>query len=115
MSKIHILESDNANSYKAVIHFPIPPGNNSVAMSWKACGLESGKTGTTILKIGSAPGNITQSEYDSIIAGDTVEIVQAINPGLNPSNQAAEALCDIAIANWSADTARILKYYGHTI
>jgi hypothetical protein len=72
-------------------------------------------TGATILEVGTAPGNILQAEYDSIIAGDTVEIIRSINPGMTPTNAAVEDLCDIQMSNWIADSARILKYYGHTI
>lgn len=115
MSKIHILESDNSHSYKVVIHFPTPAGNNSVGHSWKTCGLESGLIGGTSLDVGTGPGNIIQAEYDSIIAGDIVEIIMSISPGVTPSNAAVEALCDILIAAWNDDTARVLKYYGHNI
>jgi len=115
MSKIHILESDNSNIYKVAIHFAISTGNNSVGYSWKACGLESGLTGTTVMEVGTEPGNVTQAEYDSIIAGDTVEIIKSINPGLSPTDAAVEELCDIEIATWNADASRILKYYGHKI
>ena len=41
--------------------------------------------------------------------------IEWIKPGLTPTNAAIEALCDIAISTWTADTARILKYYGHKI
>jgi len=115
MSKIHVLESNNDFAYKVVIHFPIPTGNNSVGLTWKLCGLSSKKTGSTILEVGTGPGNITQLEYDNIINGDIVEIIRSINPGMNPTNMAVEALCNIYILNWLADNSRILKYYGHTI
>lgn len=115
MSKIHILKSDNSWSYNVAIHFAVPAGNNTVGYSWKACGLGSGLTGTTSLEVGTGPGNITQAEYDSIIAGDVIEILKTISPGLNPTSAAVEALCDIKIAVWQADTARVLKYYGYKI
>ena len=115
MSKIHILKSNNNRSYIVAIHFDTPTGNNSAGYSWKACGLESGLIGTTSLEVGTGPGDITQVEHDSIIAGDIIEIIKTINPGLNPSNTAVEALCDILISMSNADMARILKYYGHKI
>jgi len=115
MSKVHILNSDNAVSYRVAIHFATPAGDNSVGYSWKSCGLESGLTGTTILEVGTEPGNVTQAEYDSIIAGNTVEIVKSINPGLSPTDAAVEELCDILITMWNEDASRILKYYGHKI
>jgi len=115
MSKIHVLKSDNNQSYEIVIHFDTPIGNNIVGLSWKACGLESGMIGTTILEVGTAPSNITQVEYDSIIAGDTVEIIKNVTVGTSPTNTMIEALVDIYINEWNSDTARILKYFGHTI
>jgi len=113
--KITILESDNEHGYKVAIHFATPAGSNSVGMSWKECALAAGMIGTTALEVGTAPGNISQAEHDDIIAGDTIEIITTINPGLNPTNAAVEALCNIAVSNWKANMARILKYYGHTI
>lgn len=115
MSKIHILESDNGWSYKVGIHFAVPPGNNSAGYSWKLCGLESGAAGVTALEVGTGPSNITQEEYDSIIAGDIIEIITSISSGRNPTNAAVESLCDIAMDEWKADASRILKYYGHKI
>jgi len=112
---MHILESDNGWSYRVAIHFTTPPGDNSVGYSWKACGLKSGITGTTILEVGTGPGDLTQVEYDSIIAGDTIEIIEHISPGLDPSNDIVEALCDVQINVWKEDISRILKYFGHKI
>ena len=115
MSKVHILNSDNAVSYRVAIHFATSSGNNTIGQSWKACALANADIGSTILEVGTGPGDVTQAEYDDIIAGDIVEIVRSIKPGLNPTNVAVEALCDIEIATWEADMVRVLKYYGHTI
>jgi hypothetical protein len=115
MSKIHILESNNAFGYKVAIHFPTPIGNNSVGNSWKSCALSAGNIGSTVLSVGTEPGNITPAEYDSIIAGDTVECIETICPGLNPANAAVEHLVDMYIVDWKAYMSRVLKYYGHKI
>ena len=113
--KIFILESDNANSYKVAIHFATPTGNNSVGNSWKAGALGSKMIGTTTLEVGSEPGNISQAEHDSIISGDTIEIIRSINPGLDPSNAAVVDACNICVGEYQANMARILRYYGHVI
>jgi len=97
------------------IHFDMPTGSNSAGYSWKVCGLKSGITGTTSLEVGTGPSNITQAEYDSIIAGDTIEIITVISPGLNPTNSVVEALCNVEIAVWQENMARVLKYFGHKI
>ena len=115
MSKIHILESNNAFGYKVAIHFSTPTGNNAIGKSWKSCALSAGNIGSTILPIGTDSGGITQAEYNSIIAGDTVEIIESISPGLNPSNAAVESLVNIYIDEWKAYMQRVLRYYGHTI
>ncbi len=115
MSKVHILESDNNYGYKVAIHFATPVGNNSVGESWKDCGLADGSIGSTVLKVGTAPGNVTQAEYDSIIAGNTIEIIRTITPGTTPTNAAVEELVDIRISEYQASMSNILKYYGHTI
>ena len=113
--KIYILESDNDNSYKVAIHFATPSGNNSVGKSWKGCALTAGMIGTTALEVGTEPGNISQAEHDSIITGDTIEIIRSINPGLAPANATVVEACETCISEYQADMARILKYYGHTI
>jgi len=92
MSKIHVLESNNNKSYKVAIHFDVPTGNNTAGFSWKSVGLNSGTTGTTSLEVGINPSNITQEEYDSIIAGDIIEIVKNISIEGEATNAAVEAL-----------------------
>ena len=115
MAKIHILESDNNFGYKVAIHFPTPAGSNAIGVSWKSCAIQSGSIGTTVLSIGTEPANITQAEYDSILSGDTVEIIKTVNVGVNPSNTSVEHLVDICITEWETSMAKTLKYYGHVI
>ena len=112
--KIHALEGNNDKSYRVAIHFTIPVGDNPVGFSWKDVGMESGTIGSTILKVGVKPSNITQEEYDSIIAGDIVEIVKTIYTG-TATNASVEALADIAITEAQAEMSSKLAYYGHTI
>uniref|UniRef100_A0A6M3M1I9 Uncharacterized protein n=1 Tax=viral metagenome TaxID=1070528 RepID=A0A6M3M1I9_9ZZZZ len=115
MSKIHILKSDNNQSYEIAIHFATPAGNNTVGFSWKSCGLACGMTGTTSLEVGTEPSNITQSEYDDIIAGNVIEIVRSVTVGTSPTNAMVEQLADIYISEYQNDVAKVLKYFGHTI
>lgn len=111
---IYILEQNNRR-YKVAIHFATSAGNNSAGKSWKACALSSGMIGSTILEVGVEPGNISQAVYDSIIAGDTIEIVRTIAPGTNPTIASVNALCDILVSEYQAGMAGTLKYYGYTI
>lgn len=112
--KIIVLKQDNRR-YKVAIHFTTPAGNNSVGNSWKDCALAAGIIGTTILEVGTAPGEITQVEHDAITAGTTVEIVKVIAPGSNPTNASVLALCNTLISEWQAGVGDTLKYYGHVI
>lgn len=106
--KIHILEKIN-NSYRVAIHFAIPAGNNLAGKSWKSVGLASGKTGSTCLEV----GDITQTEYDSILAGDIIEIVRVID---TPATETAvNKLADILINEYKENLSNSLKHYGHTI
>ena len=114
MSKIHILEAENF-SYKVAIHFAMSLGNNSVGISWKDAAMASGKAGATSLIVGTSASNITQIEYDNLISGDTIEIIETVNVGINPSNASVELLCDKLITEWKAKMAQTLQYYGHTI
>ena len=115
MAKIHILESDNNFGYEVAIHFPTPTGNNAIGVSWKSCAIQNGSIGMTALSVGTEPANITQAEYDSILSGDTVEIIKTIDAGINPSNISVEHLVDICISEWETSMVKTLKYYGHTI
>lgn len=112
MAKIHILEKTNS-SYRIAIHFDTPVGDNSVGKSWKSVGLASGKTGFTCLKVGTEPSNIIQAEYDSILAGDVIEIVKDIDTPAN--NVAVEALADILINEYKENMSNSLEYYGYII
>ena len=113
MAKIHVLEGSDYQ-YKIVAHFPVPEGNNSVENSWKSCLLASYPP-APVLTVGTGPGNITQVEYDDIMAGDVLEIVRTIAPGTTPTNAAVIKLADKYIAEYLSSLANILKYYGHTI
>lgn len=108
--KIHILEKIN-KSYRVVIHFATPTGNNSAGKSWKSVGLASGKIGSTCLKVET--NNITQEEYDQILSGDVIEIVRVID---TPATEiAVNKLADILINEYEENMAQSLKYYGYTI
>lgn len=113
MAKVHVLEGNNYQ-YRIVAHFPVPEGNNTVGNSWKSCLLASHPP-APVLSVGIGPGNITQTEYDDIIAGDVLEIVRTIAVGTTPTNTSVIKLADKYIAEYLSGLANVLKYYGHTI
>lgn len=107
--------SDNNQSYEIAIHYPTPSGSNTIGETWKACGLASGLIGATVLEVGTGPSNITQAEYDDIIAGDVIELFRSATVGTSPTNAMIDALADIFITEANNNLSRLLKYFGHTI
>ena len=115
MSRVHVRNSDGNSGYNIVIHFPVSTDNNAVGRSIKSCALANGLTGHTGLVVGTAPGDISQGEYDQLIAGDIVEINKTIHPGINPTNASVNVLADILVNEFTTNMTHVLKYYGHTI
>lgn len=109
MSKIHALEGDGNLTY-CVIHFAMPSGSNSAGKTWKAVGLASGYTGVTSRVVGTGPGQLTQAEYDSIIAGNTAEISGSTNA--DKTVDEINAWADSQIIAWQGQMASKLKWFG---
>lgn len=111
-SKIHVLEGNDNGEYRVVIHEAMPVGNNSAGKAWKNC-LLNAKDGvlSSILSVGTEPGNITQIEADSIIAGDVFEVVTMIKADNNASRT---ELINLAIRDKKIELQRKYKFYGHS-
>jgi hypothetical protein len=113
MSKIHVLENNNGQ-YKTVIHFTVPPGNNSAGKSWKDCALAGGEGVTTVLTVGDLPGQITQAEHDDIVAGNVLEIICNILVESGGATSASlDKLADKEIAAKQGTLQQKYKYYGY--
>lgn len=117
MSKVHVFENTGENKYRCVIHIATATGtNNLVGATWKDIFLASGRAGSTILTVGTKLGNITQAEYDSIIAGDLLEIVAMIPlEGGAFAGPALNADVAAAVADWKTRTQNELRHYGQVI
>ena len=111
MSKIHVLKAGNSRNYQVVIHTPVPSGSNSVSVTYKDCLLQTGEFLTTILSVGTGPGQILQTEKDTIVAGDVAEIVTTIN---EEASSALDEVADTIIAEIEAQVVRQYKFFGHT-
>lgn len=112
--KLHVLEALGQGRYRVVLHTPMPGGNNSAGVTWKAAYLAAGLA-TSVLVVGSNPGQTTQVEKDSITAGDVIEIVSEIlteTGGTTPAS--VTYMADLIIAAALAALQVRLKYYGYT-
>lgn len=115
MAKIHALKLQPSGGCSIVIHVNMPGGNNSAGKPWKDCYL-SDLEPTSILKVGTAPGNISQAEYDSIEAGDIIElrrVIQIESGGATLSS--IQELVDKIVVEELEILQRKYKHYGKEI
>ena len=115
MSKVHVL-TGMSGRYTAVLHAPIPSGNNAVGVSWKACLLSSG-TPVSALPIGMGYGQITQVEASQIAVGDVLEYQWEIPTnadGSAPTTTFINSLADQEIIARNLKSAVEYKYFGYT-
>lgn len=114
MSKIHVLETDHREA-KVVLHTDTPAGNNSVGISWKEAGLNSGRLGTTVLTEGTGAGQIATAEKTQVESGDVIEIADTIHVESGGATSASiDEMADQLIDKHEADLQIILNYYGYT-
>jgi len=119
MAKIHVLKANESGMYRVVIHTPTPAGTNSVGELWKDAGLRGGDLGSTVLVVGTGPGEITQPESDAIIAGDTMELSASflIESGGSTNPELITTLTQMAddfIDERKLRLQRKYKYYGYS-
>ena len=114
MAKLHVLRI-NGDQVELLIHFIMPSGSNSVAITWKAAALAAGLIGLT-------PHAMADStEKVAIQAGDTVELQTSLDMHeVNPSNlsgtplvAALNAVANAKKAEWLAEQQKVLKYWGY--
>lgn len=120
MPKIHILEQTSANVYRAVAHFAMPTGNNSMGTSWQNCWLASFGAGApaTALTVGNTVGKISQSEANQVASGALIEIVFFFgdDPALDTAGRQSQMnlFADRAIDEFKTAFAERFKFYGYT-
>lgn len=116
MSKAHILTSDGRGQYTAVVHVPVPAGNNSAGKAWKTVLLKSGESGATELSVGTGPSDITQSEKNDITVGDVLEFRISVRVESGGATVASvEQMVNSAIVDKKAQLVSQYKYFGFTL
>ncbi len=121
--KVHVLEQSGPRAFHCVLHALIPAGNNSAGVAWKAAAIGAKVSGpdhidtgkASVLSIGTGgAGQITQAEYDQLVAGDVIEfdVTLELESGGTTSAQ-VNALASQAIAERQTDLAAKLKWFGH--
>jgi hypothetical protein len=111
--KVHVLDAQSTSRYRVVLHTPMPVGNNSAGVTWKAAYLAAGLA-VSILPVGSAPGTTTQAEHDAILAGDTIEILGEIPAESGGATSASVTqMADALIASALSVLQARLRYYGY--
>ncbi len=115
MSKIHVLTGGGNNVYTVVVHIAAPAGNNSAGVAWADALKNSGRA-TSILTVGTGPGQIQNSEMNAITGGTLIE--GSFQWGDDPSWNNAQRQADLDIrATQLTDElltryAQELKYFG---
>jgi hypothetical protein len=116
MSAIHILDANGDGQFRVVIHTPVPTGNNSAGLAWKAVLLASGRSGSTVLTEGIGPGQISTAEKATIVAGDVMEIVESIPLEGGGATQASiVASATSALNAWKVRQQAELRRYGQVV
>lgn len=107
MSKVHILTGDENENYHAVIHFPVPAGNNSAGQSWKDVLVADGNNKTVLI-------NINAQELTDIQSGVVVEFVTILRRAESGggSDSQITAMVNDLIEEEKKRLARKYKYYG---
>lgn len=117
MAKIHILAGNTANLYTAVVHATVPAGNNAAGTPW-ADAIKNSGNATTIMTVGTGPGQITQAEANQILAGTVIEAVFVFQDDPTKSNAERLAYVDtVATQSVNELLARLsaeLKLFGLT-
>jgi hypothetical protein len=125
MSDIHIITGDEGGQWQAVMHLPVPAGNNSAGVAWSAAILnsgigllDSGRRTALVVGIGTN-GTITAAEEAELNAGTLFEVVREFRVdtagNTNPlRNAALDLLYAATLADQQAALAKRLKWFGYT-
>lgn len=117
MAKIHVLAGAGLNLYTVVVHATTPNGNNAAGMAWTDVLKNSGRA-TSILSVGTGPGQIQQNEMNQIANGEIFE--NSFQWGDDPSWNNAQRQADLdlratqLVAEALAKAQQELKYFGFT-
>jgi len=117
MADIHTLTGGH-NSWRVVMHFPVPDVNNEASVNYRIALANSGLS-DTVMTTGTGPGQITSEEAAEIAAGAVYEHV--VDFRLEGNGYSAVAIRDAVRSKYLSEKIRItlnlqnkLKYFGYT-
>jgi hypothetical protein len=116
--RIHILRTAGApDLFEAVVHAPVPVGNNAAGFSWADCIKNSGMN-TSILTVGTGAGQISNAENNQIANGTVIEasFYWYVDPAANAAQQEASLEFE-ATRSVNTLVARLqeqLRFFGKT-
>lgn len=117
MAKIHVLSGAGQNVFTVAVHATTPAGNNSAGTPWTDAIKNSGRA-TSILEVGTGPGQIQQNEMNQITSGALIE--GSFAWGDDPTWNDTQRITDLDLRatqltnDLLARYAQELKYFGFT-
>ncbi len=117
MAKIHVLSGNTNSLYTVVVHATVPNGNNAAGTAWTDAVKNSGLA-TSILTVGTGPGQILQNEMNQITGGTLVE--GSFQWGDDPTWNNAQRQADLDLRATQLTTELLaslqaqLRYFGFT-
>jgi hypothetical protein len=120
MATVHILQYIGGGNYRAVLHVPMPTGSNEVGTPWKTCYLATflPRSPATILPVGNGPGQISQSESNSISSGDLMEFEFVVTDDSGGDPILRNTIIDTVAAdvkkNKLEELQQALRFFGYT-
>lgn len=111
----YVLAGDGNGGYHFVTHYLTPVGNNAAGVSWANAVVGAGLN-TSILPVGTGPGQMSSADAALIANGTMIEVAGVIADAANAA--AAQAKLNAASAQLIADSKAklqiILNYFGFT-
>lgn len=118
MARVHVLDSSGPTT-RLVFHIAIPAtGNNSAGTQWRTAVRWGVLPRTSVMAVGTNPGQILTAENTQLANGEIHEVVQTVDiaAGLSVA-QANAALDELHADRTAALLAKLqedLKYFGFT-
>ena len=119
MADIHVLAGDGLRYWTLIFHFPVPPQDNNVGVSYRTALVNSGLGGTSQMVEGIGPGQIITAELALLQAGELYEFSRSFLAESGATNN-IELLAAIRTEYVRCETPALnrlrkrLRYYGYT-
>jgi hypothetical protein len=112
MAKVHVLDGHDG-SYRVVLHALMPSGNNAAGHPWQTCWINAGRN-VSSMPVGPGPGQILQSELNSVEAGTVIEFTASLRAGTATTLAGLVAMANLEIAAQLAEAQKVYEHYGRT-